>query len=130
MVGRCRAIACLADPRPGRGRVRLPIGRDVSQYSKSAFEKIQRLGPGSARAQQLLGEQYSISGDLSNALSAFRQAAAADPRLAGTHLAMAVLLLRQDKREQALSEIDKELEIAPESVIAKQVRQAITGAAP
>ncbi len=106
------------------------LGVVYRQLSKWAFETMLGTAPGSARARQMLGEQYSVSGDAAKALSAFRQAIAADPKLAGSHLAVAVLLLRQDKRDQALAEIDKELEIAPESIVAKQVRQVITGAAP
>jgi tetratricopeptide (TPR) repeat protein len=106
------------------------LGVVYRNLSKWAFEKMQRTAPDSARSQQMLGEQFSVSGDVAKAVSAFRLAIAADEKLTGSHLALAVILLRQNNRDQALAEIDQELRLAPESAIAKQVRQAITGSAP
>jgi Tfp pilus assembly protein PilF len=83
------------------------------------------IAPASARTQQMLGEQYSITGEAGKAVAAYTAAIAADPTLAGSHLALAVLYLRQGNRENATSEIQKELEIAPDSAAAKQVLQAI-----
>ena len=101
------------------------LGVVYRNISKSAFERMRTLGPQSARFQQMLGEQYSVGGDATKAVNAFSQAIQADPKLAGSHLALSIVYLREGKRNEALAEIDKELEIAPESAVAKRVRQAI-----
>jgi tetratricopeptide (TPR) repeat protein len=106
------------------------LGVVYKSLSKWAFERMRATAPRSARTYQMLGEQYSIAGDTEKAIGRFRQAIEADPKLPGSHLALAVILLRQNKRDEALAEIGKELLIAPESVMAKTVRQAITGGRP
>ena len=47
-------------------------------------------------------------------MHAFSQAIQADPKLKGSHLALSLLYLREGRRDQALAEIEKELEIAPQ----------------
>jgi tetratricopeptide (TPR) repeat protein len=101
------------------------LGVVYRNLSKSAFEHMRTLGPSSARFQQILGEQFSVGGDYAKAVNAFSRAIQADPKLGGSHLAMSILYLREGKRDQAMAEIDKELEIAPESAVAKRVREAI-----
>jgi len=78
----------------------------------------------------MLGEQYGVAGEREESVRAFRQAIAADPKLAGSHLALAVIYAQLGKRTEALAEIDQELAIAPQSAAARQVRQAIRGATP
>lgn len=106
------------------------LGVAYRSLSKWAFERMQTAAPGSARTEQMLGEQYSIGGETAKAVAAYNRAIAADPRLAGSHLALAIIHLRAGKRDDAKSEIDKELQIAPESAIAKEVRRAIVGETP
>ena len=110
---------------PDNAEYAYQLGVVYRSLSKWAFERMQTTAPDSARSQQILGEQYTVSGDSAKAVTAFQRAIAADPKLAGSHLALAVIYMRQEKREQALVEIDRELEIAPDSAIARQVRQAI-----
>lgn len=117
-----QALRALA---PGEMEYAYQLGVIYRNLSKSAFEQMRSLGPQSARFQQMMGEQYSVGGDPAKAVDAFSQAIQADAKLPGSHLALAILYLRQDKREQAMTEIDKELEIAPESAVTKRVRQAI-----
>ena len=101
------------------------LGIVYRNLSKSAFEHLRSVGPQSARFQQMLGEQYSVGGDTGKAVEAFSQAIQADPKLAGSHLALSIIYWRAGKRDQALAEIDREIEIAPESLVAQRVRQAI-----
>jgi len=103
------------------------LGVVYRNLSKAAFEHMQSTAPQSARVQQMFGEQYAVAGDTGKAIAAYERAAAADPKLAGSHLALAVIYLRARKGDQALAEIDKELAIAPESAVARQVRLAIVG---
>lgn len=103
------------------------LGAVYRSMSKWAFEAMRSQAPQSARVQQMMGEQYSIAGEADKAVTAFERAIAADPKLPGSHLALAVLYMRMDKKEQARAEIEKELAIAPDSAMAKQVKQALTG---
>ena len=121
-VEHLQALRTLA---PGEIEYAYQLGVIYRNLSKSAFEQMRSLGPQSARFQQMMGEQYSVGGDPAKAVDAFSQAIQADAKLPGSHLALAILYLRQDKREQAMTEINKELEIAPESAVTKRVRQAI-----
>ena len=106
------------------------LGVAYQNLSKWAFERMRTIAPASARTEQMLAEQYSIGGEIDKAVAAYNKAIAAEPKLAGPHLALAVLYLRAGKREDAKIEIDKELEIAPESAMAKQIRLAIVGGTP
>lgn len=110
---------------PGDAEYAYQLGVVYRNLSKSAFERMRAVGPQTARFQQILGEQYSVGGDTAKAVEAFSQAIQADPELAGPHLALSILYWRAGKRDQALAEIDKELKIAPESLMAKRVREAV-----
>ncbi len=104
------------------------LGVVYRNLSKSAFERMQSVAPQSARVEQMFGEQYAISGETAKAIAAYGRAIAADPGLPGSHLALALIYLRQQKRQQALAEVDRELALSPESAAARQVRHALTGA--
>lgn len=112
---------------PGDPEYAYQLGMVYRSLSKWAFETMRSTAPQSARLQQMLGEQYSIAGDSTKAIAAFEQAIAADPKLPGSHLALAALYMRMQNRERALAEIDQELAVAPESAAAKQLKQALTG---
>jgi tetratricopeptide (TPR) repeat protein len=115
---------------PHQAEYAYQLGVAYQNLSKWAFERMRTIAPTAARTEQMLGEQYSIGGETDKAIAAYRKAIAADPKLAGSHLALAVAYLRAGKRDDAKTEIDKELEIAPESAVAKQVREAIVGGTP
>ncbi len=106
------------------------LGAVYQNISKWAFNRMQEQAPQGARTQQMLGEQYSIAGEREKAIGAFHQAIAADPKLAGSHLALAMIYMQLGKRTDALAEIGQELAIAPQSAVARQVREAITGVTP
>lgn len=106
------------------------LGTVYQNLSKSAFERMQALAPQGARTQQMLGEQYSIAGEAEKAIGAFRRAVAADPKLAGSHLALAMIYMQLGKRSDALAEIDRELAVAPQSAVARQIRQSLTSTTP
>lgn len=106
------------------------LGVVYRNLAKSAYEQLRAAGPDSGRFQQMLGEQLGASGDTEKAVAAFQRAIAADPKLAGSHLALSIIYLRMNKRAEALAEIGLELAVAPESAIARQVRQAVSGVKP
>lgn len=112
---------------PAEAEYAYQLGVVYRNLSKASFEQMQSLAPQSARVKQAMGEQLAAAGDTEKAVQAFQQAVAADPKLAGSHLALALIYLRANKRDRAREEIDRELAIAPESAVAKQVRQAIAG---
>jgi tetratricopeptide (TPR) repeat protein len=101
------------------------LGIAYSGLSKWAFDRMQSLAPNAARTQQMLGEQYAISGENEHAIKAFQQAIKSDPKLEGSHLALAALYLRLQKRAEAAAEIEQELAIVPDSAVAKQLQKAI-----
>ena len=106
------------------------LGLAYQYLSKWAFERMHSTAPQSARVQQMLGEQLAVMGKQEKAIAAFQRAAAADPKLQGSHLALAMIYMQSGKRDEALAELDRELQIAPESVAAKQMRQAVAGTKP
>jgi tetratricopeptide (TPR) repeat protein len=115
---------------PGEPEYAYELGAVYQNLSKWAFERMQALAPQGARTEQMLGEQYSIAGEHEKAIAAFRRAIAADPKLAGSHLALAMIYVQLGKRADALAEIDRELAVASQSGVARQVRQSITESKP
>lgn len=105
------------------------LGLAYQSLSTSAIDRLRAIAPESARMQQTLGEHLAVMGRQEKAIAAFERAIAADPKLQGPHLALAVIYLQAGKRDEALAEIDRELAIAPESAAAKQLRQAVAGGA-
>jgi tetratricopeptide (TPR) repeat protein len=101
------------------------LGAVYQRISKASFQRMRALAPQSARVQQVFGEQYSVTGDNSKAIRAYQAAVAADPKLEGSHAALALIYLRIGKLQEARAEIDKEFMIAPESPVAKQLAQLV-----
>ena len=85
--------------------------------------------PKSARLYQILGESYRAQGQLDLAVRAYREAAAAAPKMPEIHLALAEIHLGLGNRAQARKEIEQELAIMPGSAAAMALKQQL-GAAP
>jgi len=124
-AGELRELRRLA---PTEAEYAYQLGVAYRNLAKSSYEQLRGVAPESARYQQLLGEQLSAAGETRKAIEAFQRAISADPKLPGPHLALAVVYLRMNKRNDALAEIERELAIAPASAAAGQIRQAIIGA--
>ena len=122
--------AALRKLAPNEPEYAYQLGMSYQYLAKWAFERMHSIAPQSARTQQMLGEQLAVIGKQEQAIAAFERAIAAEPQLAGSHLALAMIYLQADKREAALAEIDRELELTPENAAAKQLRQAVAGAKP
>lgn len=103
------------------------LGVAYNALSSWAFQRMQSIAPNAGRTQQILAEQYSLSGENSLAEKAYRQAIKVQPALEGSHLGLAMLYLRIGKQTEALSEVDQELAIVPDSAAAKQLRHSIAG---
>ena len=115
-----KQLARLRQLAPQEPEYAYQLGIVYQKMSKAAFERMKEVDINSARVQQTLGEQYGIAGDQEKAVAAFRKAIAADPKLSGSHLAIAMIYAAQGNAEEARAEINRELEIAPESKLAKQ----------
>ena len=92
--------------------------------------EINRVAPGSARVEQILAENRAAQGRTSEAIRAYLKAAAADPRLAGIHLALAQIYVQEGKPEEARAEIERELAIVPENAMALAFKRKLDSTRP
>ena len=106
------------------------LGSAYRNTSRWALVRMKEAAPASARVKQLEAEQLAATGDMGKATKRYQDAIAADPKLRGSHLGLAMLYARSGKRAEALSEIDEELKIAPESFVAKQIKRSLEQAGP
>jgi tetratricopeptide (TPR) repeat protein len=100
------------------------VYRNISRW---AFFRMQTAAPGSARVRQIEAEQYAVTGDTARAIRHYQEAIAADPKMPGSHLGLALLHARANRREDAIEEVRKELAIAPESAIAMHLLKSLGG---
>jgi tetratricopeptide (TPR) repeat protein len=107
---------------------RYQLGRAGTKLSGWSYQKIKQLNPDSARLQQALGQEYAIQEKYDLALAAYQRAARQDPKLPEIHLATAVVLLELKRFDEALSEIDLEQKLVPESKAASETRARIEAA--
>jgi tetratricopeptide (TPR) repeat protein len=103
-------------------------GRAWTKLSEWSYQEIIRLNRNSARLRQGLGQDYAIQGKYDLALTAYRQAAKADPKLPEIHLAMALILAELKRYDEALGEIELELKLVPESKAAADSKAKIEAA--
>jgi tetratricopeptide (TPR) repeat protein len=104
------------------------LGRAWTKLSEWAYQEIIRLNRNSARLRQVLGQDYAIQGKYALALTAYQQAAKADPKLPEIHLAMALILEELKRYDDALREIELELKLVPESKAAAENKAKIEAA--
>ncbi len=104
------------------------LGTAWAKLSGWSYGQITRINPDSARLHQALGQEYVIQEKYDLALGAYQQAARSDPKMPELHLAMALILLELRKFDQALAEIDLELNLVPESKIAAATKTKIAAA--
>lgn len=94
------------------------LGHAYEQMAKDEVARLERAAPGSARAEQLLGESYSASNEWPSAVLRFQNALTATPVSAGVHLELGEVLLRQGKLNRAAEEFEQELKLYPKSLAA------------
>ena len=99
-----------------------------TKLSDWSFREIIQLSPRSARLYQGLGLEYAAQGNYDQALVAYQQAARTDPKMPEIHLALALIWLELKKFDAALSEIELELELVPESKAAANAKEKIKAA--
>ncbi len=96
-----------------------------TKLSDWSFRRIIAINPNSARLSQGLGLEYAAQGKYDQALTAYREAARFDPKMPEIHLAIAIVLLEMKKFNEALSEVELELKLIPESKAALAAKQKI-----
>ena len=101
------------------------LSKALSKLSGWALLEISRQNPDSARLHQALGQDYVIQEKYEEALKAYQDAAQSNPRLPEIHLGMAIILLELKKLDEALAEINLELQLVPESKVAAEVKAKI-----
>ncbi len=106
------------------------LGRAYMKLSAWCIREIARIAPDSARVYQTLAENHVAQGRTSEAEQAYLKASAADPRLAGIHLALAQIYLQDGKPDEAQREIERELAIVPESAMALALKRKLERARP
>jgi Flp pilus assembly protein TadD len=104
------------------------LWRAWTKLSDWSYRQIIGLNPNSARLHQALGLEYAAQEKYDRALAAYQQAARSDPKMPEIHLAMALIWLEMKKFHEALSEIDLELELVPESKVAADTKAKIEAA--
>jgi tetratricopeptide (TPR) repeat protein len=92
------------------------LGHAYERMGKDEVAALEKASPGSARAEQLLGESYSASSEWPSAVLRFQNAVAAGAGTSGVHLELGELLLRQGKLKRAAEEFAKELKLFPENL--------------
>ena len=118
----------LVELSPQEPEYRYQLGRAWTKLSGWSYQKIKQLDPNSARLQQALGQEYAIQERYDLALAAYRRAGKQDPKLPEIHLATAVILLELKRFDEALTEIDLEQKLVPESKAASETRARIEAA--
>lgn len=105
------------------------LGNAYMKLSVWCHQKIRQTNPGSVRLYQTLGENYRLQGRTEQAVRAYQLAVQADPKLPGLHLALAEIYLDQGKEVEARNEVEKELDILPESATALALKRRLQAAA-
>jgi len=87
------------------------LGHAYERMGKNEVVALEKAAPGSARAEQLLGESYSASSEWPSAVLRFQNALAASANTLGVHVELGEVLLRQGKLKRAVDEFEEELKL-------------------
>lgn len=125
VVAEYRRLTTLA---PDSDEYAYRLGKAYLRLAARSYERIRVVNPRSARLAQALGSQYLDQDRPELARRAFEDAARLDPALAGIHLALARIHLREGRWEDAAAEVAREQAIAPESADARALQADIEAA--
>jgi predicted Zn-dependent protease len=101
------------------------LGRAYQRVAAEASARLSTAKPNQARMHQFLAENYATQGKREEAMRSYRAALAADPKLAGSHLGIAILFMQGEQGAEAISELEEELKVAPESAVAKELKRRL-----
>jgi tetratricopeptide (TPR) repeat protein len=92
------------------------LGHAYERMGKDQVAALEKAAPGSARAEQLLGESYSASSEWPSAVLRFQNALSASGKASGVHVELGEVLLRQGKLKRAAEEFEEEMKLYPASL--------------
>jgi tetratricopeptide (TPR) repeat protein len=101
------------------------LGLAYNKVADWSYREMMQLYLDSARVYQALAQSYLARQDWISAENAFRDAIKADPELPDLHISLASALIQQGKLEEALSAVEAELQLVPENLGAKQLKQQL-----
>jgi tetratricopeptide (TPR) repeat protein len=106
------------------------LGNAYMKMAVWCHQEIARIKPRSVRLYQTLGENFLLQGRIDEAIKYLQLAVQADSAIAGIHSTLAQIYLDQGRSAEALKEVEQELAIVPESVVALALRQKIQSSKP
>lgn len=89
------------------------LGHAYERLGKAEVRRLQKVAPGSARAEQLLAESYAAGSEWPTAVLHYQNALAASPGTPGLHVEMGEVLLRTGRINRAAREFEDELRLHP-----------------
>lgn len=125
VVAEYRRLTTLA---PDSDEYAYRLGKAYLRLAERSYERIRVVNPRSARLAQALARQYLDQDRPELARRAFEDAARLDPALAGIHLGLARIHLREGRWEDAAAELALEQAIAPESADARALQADVEAA--
>jgi tetratricopeptide (TPR) repeat protein len=127
-IAAVKELQKLVEMAPQDAEYSYQLGKAWSRLSGWSYQQMARLNSNSARLHQALGQQYLIQEKYDLAMRAYQQAAQSDPKLPEIHLGMALISLELKKFDEALTEINLELKLVPESKAAAEAKTKIEAA--
>ena len=105
----------------------MKVYKNAIDASQSAIELARDDSRVLARAHKIRGEAFQASGDLSSAETEFRSAIAADSndQVADLHYALGAVLLAQQRDDEGIVELRKEIELRPHNTTAEEAQALI-----
>jgi tetratricopeptide (TPR) repeat protein len=92
------------------------LGRAYERLGKEEATSLQKVAPGSFRAEQLLAESYAVSSNWPTGIIHFQNALKVSPAALGLHVELGELLLRAGKLKAAAREFNEEMRLDPHSL--------------
>ena len=111
---------------PGDPEYIYKLGKAYEALSQWGLEQIREVDRRSARLYQAQGHNYRAQGKSELAMRAFERAIEVDPNLPELHLALAQIHLAEKRWPEARQEIERELQLVPESAGARALQQRLS----
>jgi protein O-GlcNAc transferase len=124
-VGAVEQYRALREMKPDEPEYVYGLGNAYLRLSEWCLKELDALDGGQARLLQATGHNYRVQGRPDLALKAFALALQADPTLPEVHLAMAQIHLEQKRWAEARQEIERELQIVPDSAGARALGERL-----